>query len=575
MSNGTPETMDKTGEKARAAKPLIFYRMPWQGRAWILALLFFLLYVPLLPNVSLWRGDERYYTDAVIQMVQTGDYLTPRFFDGTERFRKPGLVYWIMAANYKIFGISYLTTRLPFLIAGMLVIILTFQVSRILFRDAEAALVSAAIMASNPSLFHLSVRSTPDIILCFFIMVSLYGFLQLIFEQSRQIRHYAMAYLGAGLAVATKGMLGFFPVLFAFGYAFFRRQKGPRPRQLIHGPLMAGGLAIALAWFVLILFEHGAHAMTLFFNDQVANRIVGGKWYILDNLVTYPVSILYQFLPWTLLVVAAVIFDRHLWPGFRFTHKEPLVFILGWFVLLAVMFVSANIQRTRYFLPALPFLACFQGMYLVESWRWGRTQKFFSVMDKLLSLVAFFGGVLLVWAGRYLPLVALGGLTLIGYALIRLRENRSPQRLPALLGIALVVMLTFSVMDNLIRPNFRVSPAETMASRLKELSAGRSDVASIGVNTNYVTQVRVVSGGQIYPDFLQAHTLKTDAPRYRYILCGQSAATQLEDWGYRIEPCGYSYKRWRYRDIRELLGGNDPQSVYERMRIPHYLAIKE
>jgi len=103
--------------------------------ATILAALFFLLHLPGLPKLSHWRGDERFYTDAAVQMALSGDYLTPKYPDGALRFKKPILPYWAVLAGIKLFGFNYLACRLAFLIAGALSVWLCFE----LCIDATAA----------------------------------------------------------------------------------------------------------------------------------------------------------------------------------------------------------------------------------------------------------------------------------------------------------------------------------------------------------------------------------------------------------------------------------------------------
>ena len=49
------------------------------GFQWILVLIliFFFAFLPLLSSMARYRGDEHYYTDAAIRMVQTGGLLYP------------------------------------------------------------------------------------------------------------------------------------------------------------------------------------------------------------------------------------------------------------------------------------------------------------------------------------------------------------------------------------------------------------------------------------------------------------------------------------------------------------------
>jgi 4-amino-4-deoxy-L-arabinose transferase-like glycosyltransferase len=540
----------------------------------LLALLFLLVYLPILPQVSLWRGDERYYTDAAVQMVHSGDYITPRFFDGSERFRKPGLLYWVMAGSYKLFGINYLTTRLPSLLAGALIILLTHACARILFRSAEVAVCAAAILASNPTLFHLSVRSTPDVLMGLFITLSFYGFLKILFEGERRARFYFIAYGAAGLAVSTKGMLGILPVLFAFAYGAWARPRDLKMRELVHWPALLLGVGLALFWFVLVYFKHGSHFLRVFFNDQVANRVKGGKFYILDNLVTYPVSLLIQFLPWTLLLAFVLVRDRSVIRREFDRHRPAILFIGLWLGLLYLIFVSANIQRTRYFLPALPFLAAGMGALLVFAKNEGRTWEALVKFDRWLTLALGVAGIGIVLVGRHFETFRLAGLVLIVYALARRLTDHKHRSVLRMAALAAGILVLFSVTDGLLRPVLMVSPAPALAQRLADEKAGRDQVASWEVATNHITQLRVISGGSIYPVFLAGPQTATQLAPYPFVICDDHRREDVLRCGYVLSPCGFVYRKWTWHRLVALFRASDPDSVLTQLRQEYYLGIR-
>lgn len=540
----------------------------------LLALLFFLVYLPILPQVSLWRGDERYYTDAAVQMVHTGDYITPRFFDGSERFRKPGLLYWLIAGSYKIFGIHYLATRLPFLIAGALLILTTFACTRILFRSTEAALCAAAILASNPTLFHLSVRSTPDVILGLFMTVSFYGFLKILFDGERRMRFYLIAYGAAGLAVSAKGMLGLFPPVFAWGFGLWKRPGGLKARDLVRWPALVLGLALGSAWFLLVYGKHGAEFLRIFFNDQVGNRLRGSKWYVLDNLATYPVALALQFLPWIGLVAWAICTDRAHLKRELGRHRPAWILIGVWLALLFLLFVGANIQRTRYFLPVLPFLAAGMGSVLAAVKNGGRSWEALVRVDRGLVWALGTAGVLILLVGRHFSGYGLGGLILVIYAVARVLTDRPHRSVLRWAALAAGILVFFSVVDGLLRPVLYVSPAPALARRLAAEGAGRREVAAWEVATNHITQLRVLSGGAIYPDFLAGPTALERLNAYPYVICHDRHRDELLRQGYVLHPCGYTYHKWRARTLFDLFWASDPEPVLKRQRRDYYLGIR-
>ena len=61
-----------------------------------------------------YHGDERFYTDAEVSMVDSGDWLSPRYPDGRLRVEKPILSYLILVGSYEALGVSLFASRLPF-----------------------------------------------------------------------------------------------------------------------------------------------------------------------------------------------------------------------------------------------------------------------------------------------------------------------------------------------------------------------------------------------------------------------------------------------------------------------------
>src|SRR3954470_18918833 len=71
-----------------------------------------ILYFIGAQSVSLWDRDEAWYAQTSKQMVESGDWVVPRFLD-SPRYAKPVFIYWCQAASMKLFGPSELAARLP------------------------------------------------------------------------------------------------------------------------------------------------------------------------------------------------------------------------------------------------------------------------------------------------------------------------------------------------------------------------------------------------------------------------------------------------------------------------------
>src|SRR5438105_860431 len=74
-------------------------------------------------------------------MVASGDYVTARL-DDVAYLEKAPLIYWMMAASYRVFGVHDWAARLPLALGVLLLCWMTYRVGRWAF-DEPSALYSA------------------------------------------------------------------------------------------------------------------------------------------------------------------------------------------------------------------------------------------------------------------------------------------------------------------------------------------------------------------------------------------------------------------------------------------------
>jgi 4-amino-4-deoxy-L-arabinose transferase-like glycosyltransferase len=112
------------------------------------------------------------------------------------------------------------------------------------------------------------------------------------------MRTYLSAYMGAALAVATKGLLGIAPVAFAFIFASFSKERKERIRSLVNPPVMVSAAFLAASWFAIMYWQHGHEELARFYQDQVGERLSGPKYLFLLNLKDYLWGFVRYFMPW-------------------------------------------------------------------------------------------------------------------------------------------------------------------------------------------------------------------------------------------------------------------------------------
>ncbi|OGV78939.1 MAG: hypothetical protein A3K19_24035 [Lentisphaerae bacterium RIFOXYB12_FULL_65_16] len=320
--------------------------------------------VPFAATYAFYNPDERHYTDAALIMLRTGDYWTPRDDDGTPRFRKPALPYWGVAVGFRALGLNPLGSRIFPLLTGAGVLALTFWLGTRLGRSHAVGLLAAVILLSSPVFLTAAVRATPDIFLCLFLTLAAAGAL-LLFETDRFSLGAALAlYVGAGLAVATKGLLGVVFIVFTWCVAFAWNRKWLRQNPRLHALALLTGSLIAASWYLLMLAAHGPSFWDSFWADQVAGKVRLNAADLVENTLLFCAFYPLFLLPWFLEVAwqrrhPAAGWLKTAMPSLRRPTRETGVwlFIVFWALALAVVFSAGSRTAPRYLLPAFPLLA--------------------------------------------------------------------------------------------------------------------------------------------------------------------------------------------------------------------------
>jgi 4-amino-4-deoxy-L-arabinose transferase-like glycosyltransferase len=543
-----------------------------RGQLGAFLLLLGLCLAPALPRLSRYHGDECYYTDAAIRMAQTGDYWTPRYPDGSVRLVKPVATYWTLVVAYRSLGISFFSSRLPFLLAAGAIVWLTYRLGLRLWGNPSAALLGALIAGCNTQFFALALRSTPDALVCLFVLMSLSGFARILFNGDRSWVACALAYVGAGLAVQTKGLLGLAPVAFAFLFATVSSRPGARPRDLFEWRAIGVGSVVALFWYAIVFALHGRQILVQFFSDQITAKVAFTPVSFLANLGVYVLAMARHFLPWTLLLVAGGMVSRRATVDFLREHRREAFFLAGWFLLLAVLFSFGTMRRTRYLAAAYPSLAVLFAGLLARYLEGDRFQKVFAgilrgAVPVLLALALFMA----FQATRLDSLLVLGAGVLLAIAAGIHHVARTRTRSVYGLALAGLCVVGFGVVENFCRPLFSVVPATGLAKRLLEHNPSGGRVFAWNPGSSYPSQLRVLSGGRLEVDIIETPPGVMPPEAARPIVF---SATQKPGWtrtNTALEVAGFASGRWSGKELWALVCSPNPAELLARHRIPFYL----
>lgn len=317
--------------------------------------------------------------------------------------QKPPLYYWLAALLGAPGGhVGEWAARLPSALSGILLVGLVLRFGRRLLGGATAVL-GAALLLTTWDFVHLARRAQLDVLLALFETLALAAFWSVDRGLARRGRGLALAHGAMGLAVLTKGPVGFLvPVLVMGTFLGLERRLRELPRLL---PPWALALSIGpgLAWIAAAT----ALAPEGFAGEAVGTNLIGRFFAgtsharpIYYYLYTFPAD----FLPWTLLLPAVVwaARSRVFGDGAGEETRRAWRFLLAWFGASFVFFSLSSGKRGLYLFPAFPAATL---LIADASLRWleGRAAP-----PRLLGAGAALFGALLAAAGVVVILASTG-----------------------------------------------------------------------------------------------------------------------------------------------------------------------
>jgi len=303
--------------------------------------------------IGLIEPTETRYAEIAREMLQSGDWLTPRL-DGIHHFHKPPLAYWAAAAGMSVVGVNAWGARLLALLADLVTIALAAWMARRRFAALSIDGAKTAWVLGSMLLFAVIGRGiATDPFLA--AAVALYWALA--------PSSLALAALGVGFM--AKGPVVFLhtalPVLVAALWARDRRflsMLGP-PRGWI------GFAAIALPWYLaVVVLTPGL--LGYFLGNQVVARVATETHGRGGPLYYFIVVLLAGSAPWTMAMLVGLI---RTWRA----RVDPEARLLIAWLLAPVIFLSfSGSKLPSYLLPCFPAAALLAARGLDSALaRWG------------------------------------------------------------------------------------------------------------------------------------------------------------------------------------------------------------
>ncbi|WP_342316456.1 glycosyltransferase family 39 protein [Lysobacter sp. FW306-1B-D06B] len=342
------------------------------------------LALAFLGSRGLWEPDEGRYTNVALNMLDSGDWLSPRRNDEVGHWTKPPLTYWAIAASVAVFGPVEWAARLPAALSYLMCVWLCWRIAARLAPGTRAA--APVVYATMLFPFGASQLITTDYLLAAWTTLAMWAFVEARFAPSPHPRRWiALMWAALALAFITKGPAGLFPLPVVLLFDFLL--PGRRAHRVLQWFGMLLFALLALPWYVAV-FHGNPGLFEYFVGDELVNRMTTGEfgrhaeWY--GWIEIYVPTLILGTLPWTPTLwrwargIPALV--RPWWkdPQRRQRDAHWLLLVL-WLLLPLLVFCFARSRMPLYVLPL------FVPMAVIVALQWTREDRHLPPWPRLLA----------------------------------------------------------------------------------------------------------------------------------------------------------------------------------------------
>ena len=322
-----------------------------------------IVYFVDLGGSSIWDANEAFYVETPREMIEAHDFINPSF-NYLPRFNKPVLSYWIVAAFYRMFGVSVAVERVPIAIGVLVLIGCAFALASIAGpgggREWRAGLWAAAGLAADPRLVMFGRRIFIDIWISAFLALTLACFALSERYPEHRRRYLTLMYVSVGLGTLTKGPVAIVLPVLAFGLYLATRRELRRVRDMMIPLGIVIGAAIVLPWYAALYHQHGWREIKSFLLTENIERYTAGEGVRQSRGVLFYIPVVFSdAFPLSVMLFAAAA----MW----WRERDRLQSLLWcWIVAIVGFFSWSAGKQDLYIFPIVPAVAALGGITLAR-----------------------------------------------------------------------------------------------------------------------------------------------------------------------------------------------------------------
>jgi 4-amino-4-deoxy-L-arabinose transferase-like glycosyltransferase len=421
----------------------------------LIVLVWSVIYIGTVFNPPLMDDADTVHAEAAREMVEHNDWVTLKINGGFRYLEKAPLMYWLVAASYKIFGVHDWSARLPIALGMLALLLVVYRIGRKFYGD-EGGLYAALALATGFGPFIYTRFMIPEMLVALWLALGFDFFLTSLEQSERGEQPSLLVCWGLAatmaLNVLTKGLIGLvFPVGTIFLYLLLTKNL----RHLLRLRLFSSFLVflmIAAPWHVLAGLRNPAQGEArgffwFYFVNEHFLRFLKKRYpadYDTVPLWLFWGLMLVWLMPWTAFVVQAIrrvpvrLATRLLWGRnsslrderlpkgpqfasesldadtrsesvFKLTHSQRATLIFALWPLVILVFFSFSSRQEYYVLPGLPGVALLLGGWLAResasenNSRERRSGKISSIVLVVVGVALCVACVTLAWQAKTPP----------------------------------------------------------------------------------------------------------------------------------------------------------------------------
>ncbi len=317
-----------------------------------ITILILMVYFVPLGRHGLLEPDEGRYAEIPREMIESGDFVTPRL-NYVKYFEKPVMLYWMNAASFMAFGENEFAARFPTALCAVLGALITALFGASIY-GRRAGVTAGAVMALSLLYFAIGTITLTDMPLSFFLTAALCSFYYGHIKNNR--KWYLVFYASAALGLLSKGLVAIvLPGGIIFWYIIFTK-KWRLILDALYLPGIALFFAIAAPWFYMVSRENPDFLYFFFIREhflRYATKMHSRYepfWFFVPMI---PVGLM----PWTGFFFSLFSKESVLRTPDNGDIKDANIFLICWFSVIFAFFSFSSSKLIPYIVPCFPPLA--------------------------------------------------------------------------------------------------------------------------------------------------------------------------------------------------------------------------